>query len=220
MLLLPEFPWKAFVGLDKLAWLRWKNHGDMPGFLFSPAPSNSDLLGSLLLNELGKDADLIDTTALREVAKMLGPEVTYLPIGPEITKYNERFGNWIFDPLAYGAYLFGVDPRNHWGLLRRQVLYPNDSVVDPTFAKFNLSGKALSVVFPASSTPFRLASLHVHAKNRFLFKSSFHRLALGFAVMLANKKCLRVAFRPAAFFEALCETLKAAKRKLRTGKKN
>jgi hypothetical protein len=216
MLLLPNFPITEFQGKGRLAWLRWTENGDMPGLIYSPSLEASLWLGATLVHELGSSVDQIDATIMRRLGLRYPNNINYLPDGAEFIEdpvFRTEGGSWIFDSLAFGAYLIGTDPRHRWGISRRLIRYPSSSVVDPRLFSYRCTSKGLEVSDKETDRIFYLGNLHVHSKDLSVFsKGSEFDFFEQLGKKINRESKLRFFFW--GFWQSLIEFFDALSRKM------
>jgi hypothetical protein len=85
-------------------------------------------------------------------------------------EYEKDMGeHWIFDGAKLGMYLFGSDPRNNWGLIRRFNKSPMGGLLDGDWLEFD--GECLMIRSKVRQK--KIANLHVHAKKHAIFADSW-----------------------------------------------
>jgi hypothetical protein len=85
-------------------------------------------------------------------------------------EYEKDMGeDWIFDGAKLGMYLFGSDPRNSWGLIRRFNESPMGGLVDGDWLEFGREYLMIS----SKVRQKKIANLHIHAKNKAIFSDSW-----------------------------------------------
>jgi hypothetical protein len=105
--------------------------------------------------------NLIRTESSDQVVSLLS---SYNLLTDEDFKFHA--GRQIFDGAAIGMYLFGADPRNSFGFLKRFIDFPG---VEPKLSslRFRVNEQKLEVV--SGGNFLEIASLHVHSKTETLF---------------------------------------------------
>lgn len=132
--------------------------------------------------ELRSSPDATDMTLLGSYCETLPDRVIVLPSGHDSTFFKNftpsyissegtsqvsHFGG-IFDPLTYGMHLFGVDPKNHRGVLKLFSDTPHHLIAIRTLG-FVVIDQKLYVEKNSALTP--IFNLHIHSKNRQIFKN-------------------------------------------------
>lgn len=82
----------------------------------------------------------------------------------------------IIDPAPWGMYLFGVDPRNHQGVLKLYEEHPGFSTKLGT-TRFQV-GEENSLTVELKGRTFSIFSLHIHSKDKRIFSLSTERMIL------------------------------------------
>ena len=175
VILMPNFPWDEFNEVKKLAWLNVNDQNDIAALVFLDSLEHTENLSAFLRKTLLMNPMSTDMSALREFAKLNLSAHTYLP---SISKENKRaklnqvllpgedhtnLFNGIFDPLALGIWLFGQDPKNNYGIVKRY-LDQSHHYVDAS--KMNISYES-GRLFDQKER--NIYSLHIHSKNKKLF---------------------------------------------------
>jgi hypothetical protein len=163
-------------------------NGDLGAQLLEDAchtwPSNSDMeiLGNLLNYE---------------------PKVFELPSFLEVDQFSS-LGDWVFDGAALGMYLFGADPRNSYGLVRRFSKSPMSSTLK--LGSISLEEGLLTLKNDCLSR--RISCLHIHAKNSRVFASNWSEVLS--KQLVKEKRNWYYGFNFYAFYFSLKETMRRA----------
>lgn len=181
VLLMPEFPWHELAKETKLSWMRVHNGADIAALVFSPGLSHIEDLVKELEAYSKEDPHITDMSALFRYATEKPENVSYLPSLTELScddksissKFSvsaQRFNNGYFDPLGIGIWMFGQDPKNNYGLIKRYV-YQSHHDLDP---------RALGISMNASGVltdmeGHKIYSLHIHSKNLKLFGANWQK---------------------------------------------
>lgn len=88
-------------------------------------------------------------------------------ISSEGSSHAEYFGG-LFDPLTYGMHLFGVDPKNHRGILKLYTDAPHH-VLAIRALEFNVIDHEIFAMKGSEVMP--IFNLHIHSKNLRIFKN-------------------------------------------------
>jgi hypothetical protein len=186
ILVMPDFPWEKMCELKTLAWLRFNHEKDVAAIVFSPNPEATLWLSDLICNELAKNPDLTDMTALSLISRGNPKRVTILPtlmtgdipshgvkdveVHYELDGAVEFFGG-IFDGAAIGMWLTGQDPRNNLGWIKRYVsLFESD--VDPSLLKLEIGNGGL-LTAEYKGRIISLFNLHIHSKQLSFFGNNW-----------------------------------------------
>lgn len=178
VLIMPNFPWDRFELIDKLAWLPVNRESDIAALLFLPNLEATSFFIDYLCEHARQNPKTTDMFALKSFALQNPTKHYYLP------SYNEEtyrkiedfspsneippliFGGY-FDPIAFGIWNFGVDPKNFFGI-RRRYFIDRTHFVDPSKVTLSYDNSKL---MDTSGT--ELYSLHIHSKNLSLFKTNW-----------------------------------------------
>jgi hypothetical protein len=182
VILMPNFPWNNFKNISKLAWLPVNSEYDIAALLYSPNLEYTGELVQFLSKHIADYPNTNDMKALRSFVIENPEKHRYLPsFTKETLRKNlsetepkrveiESFEG-IFDPLAFGMWCFGQDPKNSLGLSRRYVL-DESHLLDPSQVHLSLIGEEL-----VDSTGKQVYNLHIHSKSLGLFGKDWkHKL--------------------------------------------
>lgn len=219
MLLLDDFPFVNFSSLKKIAWLRCCKESDMPGLIYSPNKETSKWLLRNVVASFREHPQFTDMLVLRDIAVRNPLDVDYLFGGSlsssdEITWTDDDL-TWILDPLPFGAYLVGSDPRNDWGFSRRLRDYPPSALGRPSEFRFTHSpDRGLLAEHLELGKKYRIANLHVHSKDLQLFDVDAHEHYLGKLVRFSQMGFPSIVFYFAGWLGALTQLIEAVRAKL------
>jgi hypothetical protein len=219
MLLLDDFPFVNFSSLKKIAWLRCCKESDMPGLIYSPNKETSKWLLRNVVASFREHPQFTDMVVLRDIAVRNPLDVDYLFGGSpsssdEITWTHDDL-TWILDPLPFGAYLVGSDPRNDWGFSRRLRDYPPSALGRPSEFRFTYSpDRGLLAEHLQLGKKYRIANLHVHSKDLKLFDVDAHENYLGRLVRFTQMGFPSIVFYLEGWFGALTQLIEAVRAKL------
>jgi hypothetical protein len=172
---MPSFPFDKVCG-TKLRWFRHNEEDDVGSIIYAPNVRETQWLKSKLIEEATADASVTDMSALKRIRVK---NFNRVEVFPDIFFVDgTEFNRDVFDGLALGQYLFGMDQRNTYGIeiLRENNVFsctPNSEKLASIVKDMNLdidsSGVAKGVL---KVTKFSLHSFHVHSKNIALFQIS------------------------------------------------
>jgi hypothetical protein len=167
VLLMPSFPWQQLKYQRKLMWGRADANEDIAALVFSPNFELTELLTKLITEEMVSNSLTSDMRALRATAKQLPKEkFDYLCFSFE----QPSFFGGLFDVLAFGMWLGGMDPSNARGLQTFHISMPHHTVRANEFS-YHLIGNKL---FAKRGLEQReIFSLHVHSKEPKVFGSNW-----------------------------------------------
>ena len=132
--------------------------------------------------ELRLHPDATDMTLLGSYCETHPDRVLVLPSGENSTFFKDftpsyissegsshaSYFEGIFDPLTYGMHLFGVDPKNHRGILKLFTDTPHHALAIRTL-EFDLIDNEIYARKGSEVTP--IFNLHIHSKNLKIFKN-------------------------------------------------
>jgi hypothetical protein len=227
VLLGSNFPFHKFENLSKFSWSRFNSGHDVAAIFYVPNPSSAKLFDDKFMEILVENPNLTDMTGLSKIGHACPDIVEYLPsaesdesdlfndrnvskIDRELMSRNFDYFGGIFDAAPIGMWTLGQDPRNHRGMLKRNVSLP-ESFINPGEVDYEvtLDSRLIARRKSNNTQEIRLFSLHVHSKNeRFFRLNSVETLRSYFRTSAANKQL--VSFYLNVFLQCM---LKGAKRR-------
>lgn len=165
----PNFPFQFFDSCTSaLAFPCISSSEAAASTLFIRDSSAAEFLTSRSLEIISNDSSTTDMRILSQIGHEHPDLVLQLP---SETATETFLG--IFDPAPWGMYLFGVDPRNHQGVLK---LYEEHSGFSTKLgtARFQV-GEENSLTVELDGFTFSIFSLHIHSKDRRIFSLSSER---------------------------------------------
>jgi len=173
VMVLPNFPFESFCGLDSKLGYLLQGHGQGIASLFYV--SSRDLLHEFLdfcASQVVENPQSTDMTILFNFASKYRNKVSFLPTLTEgdISEFIEDSGfTGVFDAISVGQYLFGIDPRNSRG---RRIVFKEDKshFVKPSKYRFEWRGSSLMGIRENLIT--EIYSLHIHSKDKRVFSLS------------------------------------------------
>jgi hypothetical protein len=193
VILMSDFPFDRISQLDLPYWNSFGNEADVAALIYSPTIVHTKLLVASLRNAVKLNHDLTDMTALNFVRKENPKIFKLFP-----TSYlDESFNTipFIFDGAILGMWLFGQDPRNHYGFQPR-FLNLDESHYNIFKGTIFLNNAGVLTLREKSNVS-QIVSLHLHCKDTRLFEidsALFKR-----RIRSASKKIHMVLFRPGVF---------------------
>ena len=179
VVLLKNFNSGFLMEEDKLWWTNVGDVYDCAALLFSPNPSKAHWLKTEIIKLLVSDPTITDMLALRRIKLHYGDLVSYFP--SKLINYDE--GPLLFDPLQFGMFLFGSDPRNLFGLIHRYVWWGEVGFQNVNISySSNLKGELYVI---KESRRYQLQNIHNHSKNLLLF-GRFQRVTIWFFVLTSK----------------------------------
>jgi hypothetical protein len=184
LLCLPKFPFEKFEYLPRgLAFPLETPDLGIASILYIKNFAAVESLCDFTKKEIERDPRTTDMRVLGRYAKVHENEVFLLPtfscsgqVNPRyeassvlnIIVNDESIFQGIFDSVSLGQYLFGVDPKNNRGLVKKFFIDDNH-LVDPS--KFNFLEKGGSIeVLDSKGDIKKLFSLHIHSKELAAFR--------------------------------------------------
>jgi len=227
VLLGSDFPFHKFENLSKFSWSRFNGDHDVAAIFYVPDSSSAELFDDKFIEILVEDPNLSDMTGLSRIGHGYPEMVEYLPsaesdesdlfndrnvskIDRELMSRNFDYFGGIFDSAPIGMWTLGQDPRNHRGMLKRNVSLP-ESFINPGAVDYavTLDSKLIARGKSNNTHEIRLFSLHVHSKNDQVFRlNSVETLRNYFRTSAADKQL--VTFYLNVFLQCM---LKGAKRR-------
>ena len=178
VLLLPNFPFKAFDEISQLSWLSYNKESDLAAIFFSPNSRETLWLADEVVDRISADSHLTDMRVLNHISSSNPARVFILPslrldnILPgfhlkfskkEIANTKASQFQGVFDGAALGMWLTGEDPRNHTGKIVRYIRH-SSSIIDPSKFVYSVNSKSeLTATFDGNS--FSIFNLHIHSKE-------------------------------------------------------
>lgn len=150
---------------SKLNWGRVTHDQDGAALLQSPTIETSRRLGNLLRNEVEKNPQVTDMSALARIRHSEPDLIELLPTEPSATESE------IFDFAPLGMWLGGTDPRNERGITyfrKRQ----ESHLVDCEQVQFIYRNGHL-IVSEDGTSCLEVQNLHLHSKNSSMFSSAW-----------------------------------------------
>jgi hypothetical protein len=197
VILSPNFPFSQMERIrEKLAFPVFNESMGIASTILVNGASGGKLLLDNCMNEVDKSRLTTDMHILGNILDKYPNDVFPLPSShPELERdihgQSNKFAashrhiesfKGIFDGLEFGQFIFGEDPRNHRGILKLR--YPNlygflDVRKLRISANFN---DELPNFLASNGKKYHIYSLHVHSKNRKLFKQPFAKYSKKFIV--------------------------------------
>lgn len=164
VLLLPNLPWDALSRELKLMWGKADDAEDIGALIYSPHPKATARMVSLVEEAMRLDRKTSDMRALRFAAQSLGSdEFRYLPYSFE----EPAMEGGIFDVLAFGMWLGGMDPSNARGIQTFHISMPHHIVQAGDYTYQLRKGDLYA--FSTENETRRIFSIHVHSKDLRIF---------------------------------------------------
>jgi hypothetical protein len=200
----PKFPFQYFDELEApLAFPRVDNERGIASTLF--------IHGEEGINLLEQACDKWSTSTDMEILGNImnsDPRVCELSSTRNIGQLARN--DWLFDGAKLGMYLFGTDPRNSKGIIKRFRRSPLGEL-DPCQKIDHLDRQ---IVLQTKDSEFKIASLHIHSKDKRIFGKNWEKIL----TKQLRKERLRMSlgFSRKAFWIAILEVFSRGKRKLKS----
>jgi hypothetical protein len=163
VVLLKTFSLDSLKGTVNLWWTNVGPLYDCAALLYSPTPETASWLKANVVKMLHDFPSTTDMLVLRQIALDHPNKVTYFPS----TLDTSNTPSVIFDPLQFGLYLFGSDPRNLYGFINRYVWWSEVGHSDMGIRYVTDMKGNIFLVY--KSHKLQLLNLHNHSKNLLLF---------------------------------------------------
>ncbi len=172
MLLMKSFPFESNLG-GKLKWFRHDENSDVASIVYSPTLADTEWLFEELIQEARRDPQTTDMKALNQIRKSHDERVEVFSDIQKLFETGESAD--IFDGLALGQWIGGMDPRNTYGL---RVVHENGNFeVAKSFTfreaikNFEISMDKNSImIIDCNGRRSTIHSLHIHCKDESLFQ--------------------------------------------------
>lgn len=182
VLLMPNFPLDALGDLAIPTWTKYSDAKSVGAIVCIPTHRHAEQLLQSTLSLIARNTKITDMTLLHElsesvkVAETFSHDVLYsntpLHNSKEKTKRIDlREG--FFDPAQIGMWLTGEDPRNHLGMYvihSNELFELGDSKINPAELLYSIDSEHNLWAKNPSGTEFPIWSLHIHSKNKKLFR--------------------------------------------------
>jgi len=223
VILLPNFPLDSLQTCKYIHWCEYGEGHDVAALLHIPSSLEANVIQKQMISILKVKPSLTDMQLLfstrskvREVRLFPSRRADECNSEPSIESvYCDCFPeDYIFDGLTYGMYITGQDPRNHYGGISIGDNSPFESGgthINPR--KFSWSFEEPGLLVAKSlccEKTFLLQNLHVHSKNRKLFKPEWQR-ELSKLVGFANERNRVRFFSSRVFYGMLKDAIKDGK---------
>lgn len=194
VILMPDFPFEQIAELRMPHWNSFGIDADVGALIYSPTFNDTELLVKALRKVLCSNPHSTDMTALNYVRKE-NPEIYKLfPSSYQ----DETFKSlpFIFDGAALGMWLFGEDPRNHYGSTPR-FKNPRGSHLGFKKKTVFLDNKG-RLLLKEGSVLSQVVSIHLHCKDIRLF--DFNNYLFRLRVRSSSKRVNMPLFSLKIFF--------------------
>ena len=202
VILLPQFPFESISKLTKLHWNSFGNKADVGALIYSPSSTETAFLVSSLRLHLKVNPRATDMTALFAIRQENSDRCNVLPTSP----LDQSFSSlpFIFDGAILGMWLFGQDPRNHYGYQPRfRNLSESFYALTRHSVRVHETG---SLNFLECGVTAPIATLHIHCKDKRLFLQDGE--LLNRRIRQASKVLHLPLFRPTVLRELFVDALR------------
>lgn len=170
-----EFPFKSFEMISgEIAYTMETGLTGSAAILWIKNFESSSKLCAITEQMIESDPNTTDMRILGEIALEKKMEVTFLPTNPESNSSHENgnFSNYLFDPLSYGIYFLGEDPKNHRGVRKYGQTYENHLLKPSALKIYFNEANQIKISSLESFKDFTLVNLHNHSKDLRVFKTN------------------------------------------------
>ena len=193
VLLLPSFPFSHFEDASKAYWGHVGDAHDVAALLIIPDLEKLKVILDKLSSLAHADPTITDMTGLRRIVQDGFHDHTYLPMVPGDSGAREM---GLFDGGPWGHYIYGTDPRAHYGFRIAGRTMKLSRFV-PSESNLVVAGEQILV----NGIP--LHSLHVHSKAHFAFSDDFEKLRLRIQRARRQSQLFRATFVLSAFLMSM-----------------
>lgn len=194
VILMKNFPFQEISKLGETYWNSFGTDSDVGALIYSPTFNATTHLVDALRDAIRANPYITDMSALNMVRRNDPDKFKVLPTSSS----DKSFKNipFIFDGAIIGMWLFGQDPRNHYGFQPRFLNLTESKY----FVKKNtISLNAIGEMFLQEGTQLStVVSLHLHCKDVRLFESQGELVQK--RVSAASRSAHIVLFKPKIFF--------------------
>lgn len=194
VILTRDFPFDAITAESRIMWGAYDDKADIASIVYSPSAEHTSWLSRELIEVASENASLSDMGALRVVRARNTQKIGLLPATPEESLGTVLSGT-IFDGLHIGEWIFGWDPKAHWGFKRRRIPINAYSTI---FSTGTISMFDSSMTVTVEGATAKVANLHVHSKELRFFDRDVTAALEGLLVMVSKPRGF-YGFVPSAF---------------------
>ena len=198
-----DFPFDSLANSSKLMWGAFDDAADIASIVFSPSMKESRWLANALRDVAEIDNTATDMTALATIRKQNPDKIRLLAATPELAISTNQPGV-VFDGLHIGEWVFGWDPKAHWGFRRRRIKINSHS---ESVADGNLEVRGQSLLFTSNGQVATVSNLHVHSKELRFFDADISKSLAALLKVTAQPRAW-YGFVPSGFISWLASRLK------------
>jgi hypothetical protein len=202
VILMPNFPFREICQQNLPHWNSFGHDADVGALLYSPEKKYTKLLVDSLRLAIEKNQYFTDMTALNFVRKENPETFKLLPTSSLDSSFEKL--PFIFDGAIFGMWLFGQDPRNHYGFQPRFVNIPESKyqIMKKTIFFSDAGLLTLREEFKVS----QIVTLHLHCKDTRLFKPDSKLFKK--RIRSASRRVNILLFRPKVFLHLALSAVK------------
>jgi len=221
VILMPTFPFHSIEGCSFIHWCEYGEGHDVASLLHIPNSQEANLIQNQMISILRSKPNLTDMQLLNSTRNNVKNVRLFPSEGLDNCKLNSTLDsnycqclpeNFIFDGLTYGMYITGQDPRNNYGRFSVGDNSPYESGathINPKKFSWSVDDSGLPCAkSDCCGKIFRLQNVHVHSKNKKLFRSNW-KLTLLHLVEIANKHKKVNFFSSKTLYEMLKNSVKS-----------
>jgi hypothetical protein len=202
LLLLPSFSLEM-IQCKSLKWFRHNTTEDVASLVYLPNLEATEWLHERLLDEALLDPFVTDMSALFRI-RMKNPD--------RVETISDMFSSpseeQVFDGLAFGQWLTGMDPRNTYGF---QILHENGDFVSYSNSSLDTLMRKTKVFISEDNflclkrdkTNLIVHSLHIHSKDQDLFDRDYVKKLQVYVDKASDKEVYFFSFSRSILFESL-----------------
>jgi len=180
VLCFPTFPFEKFKSLkEELAFPLESPRLGIASILYVRDLKAVKRLCEFALDEVERDPTTTDMRVLGRYREEFKERVLVLPTFTSLEQVNERYINedliheilrseklfgGIFDSVSLGQYLFGIDPKNHRGIVK-SFLVNSEHLINPQKYRFIDKRDSIAVETDEKNRLSDIYSLHIHSKD-------------------------------------------------------
>lgn len=200
----PNFPFYYFDELDApLALPKVDNERGIASTLFINGKAGMDLLE--------KACDTWPNfTDMEILGKILNSELSVCELSSTHNIKDAVQSSWLFDGAKLGMFLFGTDPRNSKGIIKRFARSPLGDL-DHNHKIIVSDGQ---ILLQSKDVEFNIVSLHIHSKDRKIFGKKWESVLK--KQLRKQRLGISFGFNWRAFWTSIYEVVTRGVRKLRS----
>jgi len=200
----PNFPFEFFEATQTpLAFPRVDSERGIASTLFINSEEGIDILERACIN-------WPTLTDMQILGKILNSDSRDLELKSTLSLQNAKSGDWLFDGAKLGMYLFGSDPRNNKGIIKRFAFSPMKNL--ESGQRIVIESDRLFLETTNGRHP--IASLHIHSKAISIFRENW-KSAIESQLRKARFR-IYFGFSWAGFGSSLLEFIRRVVRKVRS----